>query len=788
MRMKVRKTSKILSALCLSALVAIPSFADEWDGTVTVTGAAREGVGRPLTVDVAITGGVAGEWLYVMCNGEGCDGDFTNGWAIVRKFVLTEETKSGGTFELPGVKSCGGVVKAIVRRGDAPGLRTPLKYVEVSDDVLKDNQFFDTERPLQLGDVYEAKMRTAEILTSHWFLMGASTGGTEKRATVFYSYDGKWYFAYNSQKSTTGISVSANTFYRLRSTFENGNQTCEIAAGEDDYQVIKSFNVSEEPTCTHSLGIFRRNRDGSFVNSECYPAPVGTRLYWLTVRNGGDLVNNYVPCLHHENGRPCLYDRQTGNYLENKGTVDFNFEEADMAASEPRLWGDPAPEGASTVTITRAAISDDGPALVRLAFDNLAGGERLFIVHDAYDRGSLIENWSFSREVDTLEFGVTNGIYQIDGLPASSGVTRAMLLKGVSARKAPWGTVIPYLESKNSAYLDTEYVHQYGNAYESRMRTSSTSSAKFSFIGAYGTNKDKTRSNVVHVYESYWDVGMNNQYGSVPKVRIQTSCDYFLRTSVDLEGKSTLTISNLSSGVLSTTGYSTKPNPEPLGNTDRSLYVFARQANTTVDENAPDGTQIRSLTIADAKGTLLHDYLPVRDAEDRLCLYDTIGKTYHYNISATSKSAFVCDDDAAFSEKDRLVAVSAPMDAVRAPYVKPASLYICDHADGGGNRVNLAFKTAFDPSAEQPYDVQEWLFTAVNFRTNRIFVVGSDTPDGTGEQTVSEPADLRDGLILPSGADRVWLTLGVPEDIFGEGNATWYWWVKIADTPATEEP
>lgn len=646
-------------AFALSVVFA--SLATGWTfaaPSVEIVDVGRADEDSPLTVEVALSGMSGGEWLY-LTHDAADRGEGTNGWAVVRKFTVgTDLPLVGGTLSLPEVQGAKGVVRALVQLGDAgdepPEWGTPIDYLEVTDATKDGDQYFDTGHALTTGDAYEMKMRTATLSGSSttWFLMGASSGGssgTDDRSTVFYCYQGKWYFAINATKSTTGVSVAKDTEYLLRSTFQYGSQTFDYSTGGPDaYQNGMSFTVTDDPKCSDTLLVFRRNVNGRARSSSSYPAPVGTRLYWLKISHDGELVNDYVPCLHPESKRPCLYDRKGGGYLLNQGSADFAYagggdsRDSVIARSPAVRWRiEHGGEGYSKAKASILSVEPggDGTTLsVHVSFSDVLGGERLYLVHDISDHGENVGNWKLSADMGVLAKGVTEGTYELSvARGTAGGVVRAIIQRGTAGSDPDWGTPLAYLATAGGTpFVNTGHILALGDVCEARMRTApGTLPSEWFLMGAYATSS-KYRSNVYHYYNSHWCIGVNDKYEATPKVKATPDADYRLTATFDLDRGSCLTI-DCYTGLPQTVSTTIS---KDLQNTNIPLCVFARNANCaqgaakiTVDKPSPTGTRLYALSISRG-GFVVHDYVPCLDLDGIPCFYDRETEDYLYDESS----------------------------------------------------------------------------------------------------------------------------------------------------------
>ena len=709
--------------LHLFFLFCLPGFISlaETVPSIQIIQATQNPTENTLNVEVQLTGMSVGEWLYLVSDCDDHDKKSTNGWTFVQRYVLTDDTVNGGTFAIPNVKSSRGLVRAFVHKGDAavkPAWGTPCDYLETTDKTVAGKQYFNTGHVLGTNDTYEVKFQTAETLPStEWVLVGGKNVNHSDRASnssPFYfslSNNKKWNVYFNNEHVAPTWTIAGGTLYHLKASFTCSETKVtdillESRESENDpytFEASKSSayapNTPYDPLC-----IFRQTVASKDTVNDCKPSPIGTRLYGLKITHNDTLLHDYRPCLHPETGKPCLYDVPQEDYLSNVGDIDFAYAITDLQAewvagvNEAVSWGGAAPEGSPSVTITSATFYEDGPLLVQLDFANLSGGERLIIAYDpdSVDHGGNRETWPFQKEIGTLA-QVTNGTYAIDGLTTTTGVVRAMLLRGYSGSNAPWGTTLAYLEETNSAYFNSNHILKQGDTYEARMRTASLSGNQF--LMAASTSGFSNRSTVFQMSSKRWCIGVNSYYQATPELYATADTDYLLTSTFTAEA-STMIVRNLATGttnVISTTGETPK-------NTTQPLYIFIRNESGSANLPCSNGTRLHSLTIAH-EGEMLHDYLPCLDTNGVVCLYDLTAKTNLYGATKNAKFGY---NLTAMPAGDRLIQSSATAlcEYMSIPAMTPDLMWIDGCNDSGADSMELAVKPAF---GSRPIDISQWI-------------------------------------------------------------------------------
>lgn len=196
-------------------------------------------------------------------------------------------------------------------------------------------------------------------------------------------------------------------------------------------------------------------------------------------------------------------------------------------------------------------------------------------------------------------------------------------------------TRLAYIESTGTQYIDTGYQPGAKDTVDLTMETAyAGASARVDWFGAYdGTNQFRLGTNLAYVYH-----GKGNKAVSAPgyaplfgdssepvkfnvKHELTIPVGYTVLSSVmdfyDMDGEF------ITSSVL---GNSTTTVDLPVA---ANVYLFAYNNNGTVSRHS--SMKLYECVFYDGNGAEVHHYVPVKDADNVVCLYDAIDKKYLYN-------------------------------------------------------------------------------------------------------------------------------------------------------------
>ena len=177
-------------------------------------------------------------------------------------------------------------------------------------------------------------------------------------------------------------------------------------------------------------------------------------------------------------------------------------------------------------------------------------------------------------------------------------------------------TQLEYIESTGTQYIDTGIVFSNGfRLVTDYIQPTNISGRVNDYAGAY----DLDKQNIFRIYQDKWYicVGKNsNSYGSVTSN---------IRYSIDVSNinqKANLTVNGtVLANDVSISGY--------YPNATTWLFALHRIDGSTSYQNCSG--KFGRIKLYGATNTLVRDFIPAKDNNNVVCLYDTISKTFFYN-------------------------------------------------------------------------------------------------------------------------------------------------------------
>lgn len=179
-------------------------------------------------------------------------------------------------------------------------------------------------------------------------------------------------------------------------------------------------------------------------------------------------------------------------------------------------------------------------------------------------------------------------------------------------------TKLEYLESTGSQYIDTEYTpNSEGYIAEGRLRFIGEQKVWATVLGNFVDDPEEAAKFGKKEDTDHWSTTFGDDTES--EVSFSVDTDYNFEVSF-IVGNKYLKINNET--VISNNDTSNIPN--------RSLYIFSYNREGIGDSEAFAG-RIYNVKIYSSGSTLVRNYIPVLDSNDRPCLFDKVSKTCFYN-------------------------------------------------------------------------------------------------------------------------------------------------------------
>lgn len=192
----------------------------------------------------------------------------------------------------------------ILYSGTSTDLVAADENSEVPDEIVEYVEstgvnFIDTEVAARSGTEAEIEVATLHKRTLRKGLLGAITSGNVY-FDLFHSYEASMACSYGTRLTTGGSYANGERYY-FRSSLAAGAQTLDKA----NYDSAATNTVYEGTDGTTintglSLYLFGRNSNGNVADCGIY------RLYGLKIKQDGELVRDFKPCL--KDGAFAIYD------------------------------------------------------------------------------------------------------------------------------------------------------------------------------------------------------------------------------------------------------------------------------------------------------------------------------------------------------------------------------------------------------------------------------------------------------------------------------------------------
>ena len=547
-------------------------------------------------------------WGYGATDG----GAATNAWDTFEVLGTVAAGDTSRTVALPaGWGSSVAHVRFFLLEPEIPADATRLDYIQSSG-----SQWIDTDVRGKVGvtaevDVVPTAIDDKSLLGSradngntrfyviHWansdFLGGlGDIAGPDKK---YY-----WYWAKHAV-------VSAENRYVIRSVVENGNQSISVNG-----TVIGTGTYSSIFDSGRSMYLFA-NHVGSSAD---YKA--SAKLYSAKIWLDGDMKRDFVPCLD-PNGEPALYDRVSKRYF-NKASGSSALLTGNTVSAPLVVVSSSFTESAvRSVSVTSVST---GNATLSFGAPN-GSAYTLAVGYGATDGGADTNAWDTFA---TLGNVTTNALTQTVALPAGWGTTISHARFFLLEKPLPAGaTRLENIESSGSQWIDTSVRGRVGVTAEADITC--TSMGDQTILGSR-IDDDDTRLNVIHWNSNDFICGLGGHsywYWSPGHPVIQAGDRHIVR-SVIADGNQSIYLDGNEIGTPRTfrTAFDTK----------RSMYLLTlhKGAGTIY----PAYAKLFSARIW-LDGILQRDFVPCKDANNEVCLYDLVSGEYFRNIGSGSFAA-----------------------------------------------------------------------------------------------------------------------------------------------------
>ncbi len=173
----------------------------------------------------------------------------------------------------------------------------PDKFVEYVESTGVN--FIDTEVEARAGTEAEIEVATLHKRTLRKGLLGAVTAG-RVYFDLFHSFEAKMACSYGKRLTDGGSYANGEKYYFRTSLAANAQSLVKKSADEETETVGYSGADATSIETGLSLYLFGRNDNGNIADGGVY------RLYSLKIRQDGELVRDFKPCL--KDGEFALYD------------------------------------------------------------------------------------------------------------------------------------------------------------------------------------------------------------------------------------------------------------------------------------------------------------------------------------------------------------------------------------------------------------------------------------------------------------------------------------------------
>ncbi len=597
----------IMRFMCYAATIAAGLFAVHPANARTVSVASVVGTTASLAFGGADGAAYTLAWGYGATDG----GAATNAWDTFEVLGTVAAGDTSRTVALPaGWGSTVAHVRFFLLEPEIPADATRVDYIESSG-----SQWIDTEVRGKVGvtaevDVVPTSINDRTLIGSrtdsgntrfyviHWnasdFLGGLGTvAGPQNK---YY-----WYWAGRSV-------ISAGNRYVIRSVVENGNQSFSVNG-----TVVATGTYSSTFDSGLSMYLFA-NHVGSTADYKS-----SAKLYSAKIWLDGDMKRDFVPCLD-PNGEPALYDRVSKSYF-NKGSGSSDLRTGNPVSATLVV----ATSSFSVRAVRSVAVASLANGNATLSFGAPNGSAyTLAWGYGATDGGTETNAWDTFETLGTV---AANATTQTLALPAGWGSTVSHLRFFLLEKPLPSdATRLEYIESSGTQWIDTGVRGRVGVSAEADVTC--TSMGDQTILGSRIDDND-TRFNVIHWNASDFICGLGGHgYWYWAGRHVIEAGERHLVRSVMADGDQSIYLDGNLIG--------TPKTYRSAFDSKRSMYLLTlHKGSGTI---YPAHARLHSAKIW-LDGILQRDFVPCRDANDEVCLYDLVSGEYFRNIGSGSFAA-----------------------------------------------------------------------------------------------------------------------------------------------------
>ena len=561
--------------------------------------------------------------------------------------------------------------------------------------------------------------------------------GVSKRAYLFRNTDeGLWYCGFAG--STTGSNTTGSFNFRpntaaqeywLNSTGAYLDGTCRFAFDPTSFS---------DPTLT-TLTLFARKVDGSSsVNKQG-----SCTIYSAQLRDGGELVHDYVPCV--KDGVATMYDRSTKSFCSVSSSSDGGaFTTGAKICPAPEDCGDvesvsDAIAIAPTLTVTAIDRQDE---TMTVAIGGSHGAGVLYMVGGPTDAGQSVSGWTETCFIGKVAVDTTS----VTATVPTAWWSDAWHVRFVwrSAEDFPYDREVEWLRSEGKAWANSGIVPTLDTTVAVRGKCG----ADVCLFGLTG-------------YLYFFEVNGGTHYGFFPSTAANKASGSFAAYGSN-NGFHTLSIGPDGASIDGISKVSFSSGSTKFAQMTYTLPIFFCRDLSNGGSIAKSGEALISDVKISEGGRLLRDLVPCV-ANGTTCFYDRVSGSY---FASEVSDAFTVGETVARLEDSDAVAWSA---AVTADAGVVEAVW-----DGGG--ANNSFATAENWEGDTSPDLTGGM-TILRFATG-----------GTSAQ-VAAPAtvrglrfDLPDSDFTLSGSP---ISIGADGIEFTPNAVTGSWRFGNLDLPVT---
>ena len=599
----MKTTTDIIAAVCTRAARA-PAIIAAVALCATTAAARTVSVSSVSSTSASLAFGGADGADYMLAWGYGATdgGSATNAWDTFEVLGSVAADDTSRTVALPaGWGSSVSHARFFLLEPEIPADATRVEYLQSSG-----SQWIDTDVRGKVGVTAEVDV-TCVVMADNTVLGSRIDGGNTRFFVVHWNANdllgglgANWYWAGRSI-------IQAGNRYFIRSVMENGNQSISVNG-----TVIGTKNQSSTLDTGRSMYLFACH-NGSSASYGC-SAKLHSAKIWLD----GDMKRDFVPCLDPD-GAPALYDRVSKRYFHNGGSGSF------------------ATGGTLPAALVVASSSFSVSAVRSIAVSALSGGNATLSFgapngsaytlawgYGTSDGGAATNAWD---TFETLGAVAADATTQPVALPAGWGTTVTHLRFFLLEKPLPSGaTRLDYIESSGSQWIDTGVRGRIGASTE--LDVTCVAMADNTILGSRIDSGD-TRFFVVHwnANDLLAGLGGHANWYWAQRTIISAGNRYLIRSVME-DGNQSIFLNGSEVGTARTfrTAFDTK----------RSLYLFACHNGSSASYGCSARLHSGKIWL---DGELQRDFVPCRDENDEVCLYDLVSGEYFRNGGSGSFAA-----------------------------------------------------------------------------------------------------------------------------------------------------